>query len=683
MGIGLYAQDTLQLEDVLQETIQDQPGAAEFNTYLERLKDLQQHPINLNKATYEDLEQLVEFNLLTPQQAAAILAYRQELGRFSDVAELQAVPGLDMQTIQRILPFVTVKKDVFVPSQLGQYVRQGRHQILIRANRLLEKQAGFLLPDTHPDRFLGDPWRLYTRYQFRHRFVSWGFTGEKDPGEPFFSGPLRPPVYAPWKGFDFFSAYLEVRPGNTVRQVIVGDYEVRWGQGLVAWTGFAFGKSSYVMNFKRVGYELKPYTSVNEVKFLRGLAAAAQVGRVRLTGVVSRKYMDARLSNVPDEVSEDTLVVATYLSDYGYHRNLEELSRKGNIRQDAVGGRVAYEFAGGHIGVHGMHIRLSTPLGKYRDQPYNLFEFRGDRLTNVGVSYEYTLHSWHFYGETALSFPGKWATINGLLVSLDRRTDIGLVYRYYHPAYHHLLGRPWGEYYKGFNEEGLYWAMQIRPVKGLTLSGYLDLYRHPWLRYERDAPTRGHDHVVKAEYRPAKRSYFYILLKDERRQENYWRTRYSAPVGELVWVRMGYLRFHLKHDIDRNLSYRTRFQMSFYDAGPDPTEFGYMMYHELKYRLGRPKMTLYGRIAYFETSSWRTRIYVYETDVLYYFSVPALYGHGIRYYVMTSWYINRHLTLWLRLARTRLFDRESIGSGLHETQGPARTEVKIQARIRF
>ncbi len=680
--VKVYAQDTLLIQDVIQETIEDQPGASEYNTYLEELELLREKPINLNKASHKDLEQLVEFGLLSPQDVHEIIQYRKEVGRFSDVGDLQII--LDSATFQRILPFVSVKSNVFVPSEMGKYVRTGRHQIIIRGQRLLEKQAGYLLPETDSQRFLGSPWRLYFRYQFRHSLISWGFTGEKDPGEPFFRYPNKPEWYAPWKGFDFYSAYLEVKPGNIVRRVIIGDYEVRWGQGLVAWTGFAFGKSSYVMTFKRVGYELKPYTSVNETRYLRGVATTVQLGPIRTTLIASSKWLDASTRIVNDStLDEDSAIIVTYFNEFGYHRNWDEISRKRNFNQKIVGGRVAYEFTSGNVGLHVLHTKYSLPLGKTYTRLYNMYDLRGDQLTNIGLSYEFTFGSWHFFGEGAMSSPGKYALLTGLITALDKHTDIGLVYRYYDPQYRHSIGRPFGEYYRGYNEEALFLAFQIRPIRAVTLSAYLDLYRHPWLRFERDAPTRGYDYIIRAEYKPARRTQLYVLIKDEKREENYWKTRNTLPIGELVPVRYGYVRFHLKHDINKNVSFRARFQTSLYHVEPDEPERGYMIYNEIKYRFNKPPLTLYGRLALFETESWRTRIYVYETDVLYYFSVPPLYGRGFRYYIMASYYVNRHLTVWLRFARTHLLDRESIGSGLNRTQGPNRTEIKLQARIRF
>ena len=57
--------------------------------------------INVNKAT---AEQLADKLSLSPEQAAAIIAYRERNGRFKTIEDLQKVPGLDPDTIQSKLP---------------------------------------------------------------------------------------------------------------------------------------------------------------------------------------------------------------------------------------------------------------------------------------------------------------------------------------------------------------------------------------------------------------------------------------------------------------------------------------------------------------------------------------------------------------------------------------------------
>jgi hypothetical protein len=106
-------------------------------------------------------------------------------------------------------------------------------------------------------------------------------------------------------------------------------------------------------------------------------------------------------------------------------------------------------------------------------------------------------------------------------------------------------------------------------------------------------------------------------------------------------------------------------------------------YQDIIYHLQKFPLDLTFRFALFDTDSWNTRIYAYENDVLYAFSIPPYYGKGIRSYLMLHSSISSHIDLWLRVARTTLTDVNVIGSGLNAITGGQKTEVKVQLRIKF
>ena len=74
----------------------DAPGAG---------SDSSPAPIDLNTATAEQLESLPGVG---PATAQAILAWREEHGRFSRIEELQEVDGIGPKTFARLAPYVTV-----------------------------------------------------------------------------------------------------------------------------------------------------------------------------------------------------------------------------------------------------------------------------------------------------------------------------------------------------------------------------------------------------------------------------------------------------------------------------------------------------------------------------------------------------------------------------------------------
>src|SRR5947209_7126851 len=94
------------------------------------------HPLNLNTASSD---QLVQLHLLNPLQIKDFVSYRELLGLLLSIHELQAIPGWDLETIQRVIPYVRVGPDESVYSGIRERWRGGDASFLIRAGQVLEK----------------------------------------------------------------------------------------------------------------------------------------------------------------------------------------------------------------------------------------------------------------------------------------------------------------------------------------------------------------------------------------------------------------------------------------------------------------------------------------------------------------------------------------------------------------
>jgi len=284
----LYAQnDNDELSPATREYIEnvvaDSDSDFDFDDIFDALRGYRRKPLNLNQTTEEELSDL---GLLNSIQINALVDYRKQFGQLIDIRELQAIPQFDLETINRILPYVTVRKsaETFnVP--IGKMLYTGRNDLRIRYSRRLELARGYM-PVTEGDsnRYAGSPGRVYARfkhsYENRH---SWGITMEKDPGEDFFRGSNK--AGFDFSGFDFYSAHLYYRNiSRTVKAIALGDYQVSLGQGLIVARRYGIRKSSYVTRIRSSGRQISPYTSINESVFFRGLG-----GTLALSG--SRRYI--------------------------------------------------------------------------------------------------------------------------------------------------------------------------------------------------------------------------------------------------------------------------------------------------------------------------------------------------------------------------------------------------------
>lgn len=662
--------DALQerIEDFLQNT--DSEGNFDFNTLFERLEDFKAEPINLNKATEPILREL---GLLSDAQILDLLSYRQLAGDLISIYELQAIPSYDLATIRRILPYVSVRgslDDYQIP--LSEMLKNGRDEIFIRWSRILEKQKGF--SKDAQSRYLGDPNQLYVRY--RHAYgtrLSFGITAEKDRGEEFFKGSNR-------QGFDFYSAHLFARDLNRmIRAVALGDYSISLGQGLTVYTGFGIGKSGSPLSLKRTGRALSPYTSANEVNFFRGAATTLSFSKNwEASAFFSSRMRDGNLivSNDTTDLDADIRSFSALDLD-GLHRTPSEIADEKVLRQTTVGGNLKWKNNFSSVAINAVYEFFDKKLER-RIQPYNRFFFNSNRLLNASLDYSLLWRNFNFFGETAMSDNGAVATLNGLLMGLDRAVDLALLYRRFPRDYQALNANPFAETSGTNNESGFYVGTEMRPIKNWTLSAYFDAWQHPWLRFNVDAPSRGWEYRTRLSYELRRRLRAYVEVREEVKEAN--AVKPENKVDVLVENRIFQTRLHVENQLTKFLELRSRIDWGFSQSGNSARSKGFAVYQDVLYRPLEFPLAFTMRFSIFDTQGFGTRFYAYENDVLYNFSIPAYYNRGTRFYINFRYRMNQKITLEWRIAQTYWANQPTIGSGSEEINGRNRTQTSAQLR---
>ncbi|WP_026232160.1 helix-hairpin-helix domain-containing protein [Neolewinella persica] len=676
------------IEDVLANS-EDDTDEFSFNGAFEILEDYRRRPLNLNKATYEELTELL---LLSPIQVGQIMGYRDRMGSFLSPYELQVIPSMDLEAIRRLTPFVRVGNDLDdAKIPLSRMFAEGDRELYLRWQRRLETTRGYELgpEDGVTNYYLGSPDRLYVRFRQRYsNKMSFGITAEKDPGEAFFTANNNK------RGFDYYSGHFYLADVNrTVKAVALGDFSVSFGQGLILYTGFGFGKSSQATNVARGGQVIRPYTSVNELSFMRGAATTLALGKnTELSLFASRRGRTANIVSITDSIDIDLEDLGiTSLDLTGLNRTPSEVENRNSITQVNYGGSLRFRPTQRlHLGFNVLGTNLSRPL-QLRDQPYNRFFFRGTDLVNAGIDYRYRLRNFTFFGEIAGSENTSEnatadigvAQIHGVMVGLDRFVDLSMVYRNYGVDYQALNARPFGETTGARNEEGLYFGLEVRPGQHWRVNAYYDLFRFPYLRFNIDAPSQGHEYRFRLTYWQKRKMETYLELRSETKG-------FGTDGDESIFTNLDPVvprtrfqaRLHFAYKIDNVWEWRSRFDAGFTEDPLNGRENGFMVYQDLHFRPRGP-LSFSARMAFFDTDGFNVRFYEYENGLLYNAQVLPYYHQGTRAYLLVRYKGIRGLTLEGRIAQTFFTDGTTFDNSLEATGGPRRTDAGLQAIWRF
>ena len=657
------------VEQQLENLAEQDETETEDDSFLQSLLQYRKNKINLNTT---DAAELRELKILNDLQIQNFLRYRQLLGNFINIYEVQAIPTWDVETIQKVLPFIRVGNAVSLATDMKDRFTQGQHSVLARVQQVLQSSDGFLRPDSIANRYLGSRQRMFFRYKYVYRnLLQYGLTGDKDAGEQFFKGNQK-------NGFDFYSFHLFARKIGAIKLLALGDFTVNMGQGLIQWQSLAFKKSADVSAVKRQADILRPYNSAAEYNFQRGAGITVKSNNLEFTAFGSIRKVDANFQ--ADTINNTDDFISSVLTS-GYHRTPNEIAKKNTIQQTAFGGNISYNKIGLHLGVNAVAFHFSTPL--VRDvQPYNQYAIQGTDWHNYSVDYSYTFKNLHFFGEAAMDKNRSKALVSGLIVSLDSKVDGSLVYRNIEKTYQALYGNAFTEGTYPTNEKGLFTGLTIRPVPAIRVDAYADIFSFPWLRYRLDAPTQGSDYFVQLTYKPNKLVEVYTRYKNESKAINL--SGLNLPVRPFYVRPRQDWRTQVSYKVSRELTLKNRVELLWYDPREkERSEQGFLTYFDVGYRpFGKPFATS-ARLLFFETDGFDSRIYAFETDVLYSYSIPAFFEKGVRYYLNVNYDLSKKMTCWARYAQTINTGKTIVGSGLDKINGNTKSEVKFQVMYQF
>ena len=608
---------------------------ASWEEFEDVLEEYAEHPINLNHATREELGQLP---FLSGQQIEDIQHYIYRYGGMKSLGELAMISSISWYQRQLLEYFVYVggpEKKSF-PS-LKNILKYGKHELVTMVKVPFYERKGDV------SGYLGSRYKHWFRYQFRMgEYVKLGFLGAQDAGEPFFRAGNS------W-GYDFYSFCLQIKKMGRLKNLTLGRYRLQEGMGLILGSGMGFGKLSALSSMGHFSNTVRTYSSRTSANYLQGAAATfTVVPHMDVTAFVSYRTIDATLRD-----NGIKTIVKT-----GLHRTASEMAKKDVASNFLAGGNLHYSSGGLHVGATAFTTSFSKPL-----LPSTLLYKRyapvGCHFWNASIDYGYISHRLSIQGETATGNCGTVATANAVSYAFSDRFSLMALQRFYPVRFYSLFSSAFGEGSDAQDESGIYIGVNWMPAAKWRITGYTDIAYFAWPKYGTSGSTSSWDNLLDVTFSPNSRFTLGARYRYKDKQGTQTqRLRLCASYTGRQW----------------NL----RTQCDGIGSKSQTSSKGWIVTQQAGAMLGRLKLN--GTFGYFHTDDYASRVYCYETGLLYTMSFNSFYGEGIRGALSAKMELGRHLQAIAKLGITDYFDRDHISSGYQQIDGSVQTDLEVQLK---
>jgi hypothetical protein len=650
--------------DNLLDIIVNQNNTKEDNTVLDiaqlqsELENIHRHPININS---KEFEIFVRIGVVNMTQYTAIEQHISIYGSILAIEELQQIPHLDKELIRNLKPFISFTgisdlSDHFRVSIL----KESRKDLTIHYQQTLQKSNAYKGSDAS---YLGNPVRflmkfstnLYKRWRF-------GLNLEKDAGESFVWLPKQTKL-----GFDHVSGYLKYSGKGILNTLIIGDYQVSFAQGLSYWKGLSFGKSASTVPIRKIAQGIRPHTGLDEVNFLRGIGLKLGNNKIKNTTFLSFRSLDA----IP--IDSNLNAIQSILIS-GYHRTLLERNYASTLKEISWGNHFDYQFSNLNLGFSYTHQFLSSDLAPKKGLD-KLQSFVGRENYVLGFDADLRLNNAHLFSEISRSANGGIAYLIGTVFTLDPSFSFSILHRNYTSTYQSISSSAFGESNLNQNEIGIYFGIELKLSHKTILNAYADLYAFPWIKHQLPTPSSGKDYLFKITRKSNKKlitSFQYRFEQDEAK----------IPLSNIVQNRYRHrIRLQNEHAINSSIKLRYRIELHFLKF--IEKKRGYLFYTDLIIHSPEKPYSISVRYALFNTDDYSTRIYAYERDAYFTYSIKPYFYKGQKVYFLLKWRLKRFFTFVFRLSNTSYPFANSISSANNLIDGNNKTDLTFQLRIRW
>ncbi len=600
------------------ESIIDLAEGEDYSDWLEYLWELKEKPLNLNQASFNELNQIP---FLTPQIIRNIVKYRRANGQINNLSELKNITGINQELLDAIEQFVTIQELASKPKFIYQF--QSRIES--------PKKEGYLKD------YYSNP--IYVRQKLLYQYnnnISGAIITEKDAGEKNIT--------------DYTSFHIHFKNIAQKINLLIGDYQIRIGAGLTYWSTYGIPISLDAIPIEpKFSSNIIGNRSSNEFAYFRGAALNYNItNNCEFTFLYSRVSRDASLSE------DKSIIKNSYTS--GLHRTTNEKSKRNTMKEATIGGMLKIKF-------RKSQIKLST-LSQQLNLPYQNF---GDKHLYYSLTFSLLFKDIQSTGEFSL-FQGKIPAFHNSLYFSNNKIKYQIIGYYYAPHFFSLHGKTLGSFYLiPNNQYGSLCILKYRINRFTSISAFLHLYRQIFTSSE-----------IPFVY---KSLYFEVSHKHRNNQFKIWLKQYyrknSLSVSPNIEKNISALRLEHIFKIHKNVKTRNRLEMRW--ANPLKSNIRYYslsFFQQFEWHpLRNCKFII--RWTTFDVPDYDLRIYEYENDLPGSYRSILLNNRGIKWFFLFHLGLTQNVKLDFKYQQRYYPELSSVGTGWDTIHHPRIHDFRI------
>lgn len=461
--------------------------------------------INLNTLSKETLAKLY----FSPEQIKDFFNHKKKYGDFIDVKELYTIPTFDDFLIRHMQELYYANK---YPPEQYEYDYKIRDKKVFFNCRYVRKKWEFYN--------LGPEDNIVVKFRYRDlKKFETGLLAFKKPGEERFVFDIKSARFL-FNSYNAFAQWTNIGP---FKNIIIGNFNVGSGQGLVFNSSFGFGKPFDWMIPMVIQDGITPSLSTYQCKFT-GLANTIVAGDIKISSFIAYNFLDAN-------IVDGRVFSVKRRNEY---KTKKDIAKRNKLQEFIIGGIVQYIHPSDdfEIGINIVNTKFDK-IFKLSDKANLGYLFKGRLNTNASLFSRCLIGPAQVFFEYARSFKNIDTKYNILVKNSPDALIVGhitnifksfywtCVFRKYNPTYYNFYGR--GMHVNGgsncsglhgcaCNEASLYNAFLLKVLQHWEVSSCIDFFAVLYKAYKYDQ-MKGHDFRFKINYSFYKNDYVRLEVR--------------------------------------------------------------------------------------------------------------------------------------------------------------------------